>query len=55
MLCQMTLMKPQIVLRSICDMYLLDTHTLLWALFKEDFLSVNARKVILDEDRKSVV
>ncbi len=31
-------------------MYLLDTHTLLWALFKEDFLSVNARKVILDDN-----
>ncbi|MDE6990259.1 MAG: type II toxin-antitoxin system VapC family toxin [Lachnospiraceae bacterium] len=31
-------------------MYLLDTHTLLWALFKEDFLSVNAKKVILDDN-----
>ncbi len=31
-------------------MYLLDTHTLLWALFKEDFLSMNAKKVILDDN-----
>lgn len=31
-------------------MYLLDTHTLLWALFKEDSLSVNAKKVIMDDN-----
>lgn len=30
-------------------MYLLDTHTLLWVLFKEDSLSVNAKKVIIDD------
>lgn len=31
-------------------MYLLDTHTLLWTLFKEDSLSVNAKKVILEDN-----
>ena len=31
-------------------MYLLDTHTLLWVLFKEDSLSVNAKKVIIDDN-----
>lgn len=31
-------------------MYLLDTHTLLWALFKDDSLSANAKKVILDDN-----
>ena len=31
-------------------MYLLDTHTLLWALFNENSLSENARKVILDDN-----
>lgn len=31
-------------------MYLLDTHTLLWTLFNEESLSVNAKKVILDDN-----
>lgn len=31
-------------------MYLLDTHTLLWALFNENSLSGNAKKVILDDN-----
>lgn len=31
-------------------MYLLDTHTLLWALFHENSLSANAKKVILDDN-----
>lgn len=31
-------------------MYLLDTHTLLWALFSEKSLSTNAKKIILDDN-----
>lgn len=31
-------------------MYLLDTHTLLWALFNENALSENAKKFILDDN-----
>lgn len=31
-------------------MYLLDTHTLLWALYNEDFLSENAKKAILEDN-----
>ncbi len=31
-------------------MYLLDTHTLLWALFDENSLSENAKKIILDDN-----
>ena len=46
----MILMKHQTVLGGICDMYLLDTHTLLWTLFNEESLSVNAKKVILDDN-----
>lgn len=46
----MILTKHQIVLRSICNMYLLDTHTLLWALFSENALSENAKKFILDDN-----
>lgn len=31
-------------------MYLLDTHTLLWSLFKEDELSSNAKEAILSDN-----
>lgn len=31
-------------------MYLLDTHTLLWVLYKEDSLSAYAKNVILDDN-----
>ena len=31
-------------------MYLLDTHTLLWALFDENSLSENVKKIILDNN-----